>query len=296
VRFNRAVKRHVLESKRYLGLELSGAKNQKTSLAALEYYPQEKKIFLLDIFDRVGGHPENSNTAGMHSSDEALVELIQELKPGVSKMGVNVPLELPPCISCSCKGPRCKSPEVKWMTSLTRKIAKTGSKSAVPRVLEFTPYTQRPIELWVRYQVLPKIAAPNRIEIDETLGGNKAPLTARMQFLKRSVADVPLAEVWPKLTIAILASELGLNKRIVSTYRRLEEGLHAREVILEALAKSQGIFIYERDVRKLSHSLAAFDAFVCAYTALLSEIGKCAKMPKGFPAKSGWLEYPLGAP
>ena len=31
------------------------------------------------------------------------------------------------------------------------------------------------------------------------------------------------------------------------------------------------IFIYERDIRKLAHSLASFDAFICAYTALLAD-------------------------
>jgi dipeptidyl aminopeptidase/acylaminoacyl peptidase len=73
-------------------------------------------------------------------------------------------------------------------------------------------------------------------------------------------------------------------------YRHLEQGAHAREEIIETLAERHGVFIYERDVRKLSHSLTAFDAFVCAYTALLSDADSCADLPKGFPAGSGWLQ------
>jgi hypothetical protein len=178
-------------------------------------------------------------------------------------------------------------------TRKAEKQARTGvTSSEVPRVLEFTTYTQRPIELWVRYQVLSKLPETHRFEIDETLGGNKAPLTARMNFIKRHLGNLPVVEVWPKLTVAIMALDMELPKRIVQTYRHLEEGVHAREKIIEALSERQGIFIYERDVRKLSQSLPAFDAFICAYTTLMSDIQKCAKIPSGFPVASGWVQYP----
>jgi hypothetical protein len=274
----------VHEPRRYLGLELAGAKNQKTTIAVLEFYPKEHKVFLLDIYDRIV-------TKRYQSSDEALLELIQELTVelgrGTAKMGVNVPLELPPCIGCSRRtcglSTKCADPSVKWMRDVTRRATKRR---------EFTPYTQRPIELWVRYEVFKLLPDGHHFEIDETLGGNKAPLTARMSFLKRHLNHLRLLEVWPKLSIALLALHLGLNKRVVSRYRHLEEGFHAREEILEALSTKHGIFIYERDVRKLTHNLAAFDAFVCAYTALLSDSGRCTRIPKGFPTSSGWVQYP----
>jgi hypothetical protein len=275
----------VHESKRYLGLDLVVEKNQKTALAVLEYYPTENKIFLLDIFERIAG-------------DQALLEIVEELKPGISCLGTNVPLDLPPCIPCTrktCPTPvKCTDPQVKWMRDLTRKIQKSQDfKDSGMKVLEFTPYTQRPIELWIRYQLLPKLPESHRFEVDEALGGNKAPLTARMSFLKRHLHKIPLAEVWPKLAVAIFAQQLGLQKRTVAKYRQLEEGIHAREEIIEELTHRHGIFIYERDVRKLSHSLAAFDAFICAYTALLSDTDRCAEMPHGFPSSTGWVQYPI---
>jgi hypothetical protein len=282
----------MVESRRYLGLELSGAKNKKTALAALEFYPKEKKVFLLDIYEKIAGQESGE------SADVALLELINELRPEGNRklsLGVNVPLELPPCLTaCTHKtcspDSHCRLPAVKWMHEATKKARRSRDRSV--RVLEFTPYTQRPIELWIRYNVLPKLPEPNRFEIDETLGGNRAPLTARMHFLKRHIREVNLQEVWPKLTVGILAHEFGINRRIVSGYRHLEEGIHAREVLLDTLVEKHGIFIYERDIRKLSQNLTSFDAFICAYTALLSDSGRCAKVPAGFPVSSGWIAYP----
>ena len=272
------------ESKRYLGLELAGAKNKKSSLAALEYYPTEKKVFLLDIFDHIANDDDQTG-------DDALLEVIQEMDPeGQSQMGVNVALELPPCIPCTrqpCPLPqRCIVPGVKWMRELTL------SQTSPTR--EFTPYTQRPIELWVRYEVLPHLPTSHRFEIDETLGGNRAPLTARMHFLKRHLKSMTLYEIWPKLTVAILCAELGIHRRIISTYRSLEDGIYSREEILTQITQQKKIFIYERDLRKLATNLTAFDAFICAFTALLADLNQTAKPPLGFPIESGWIQFPVG--
>lgn len=318
------------EIRRYLGLELAGAKNYKTALAALEFYPKEKKIFLLDIYDRIASHREEGDTephghrtrSHSHGSggsrpasgaagssggvfglttngDESLIELLEELTEDDPKnvlMGVNVPLELPPAIACARKG--CKpsataTAAAKWMRETHRKAERQAKNDPqMPRLTEYTTYTQRPIELWIRYQVMSKLPLSHRFEIDETLGGNKAPLTARMQFVRRHLGSLSMIEAWPKLTVALLALSLDIPKRVIQTYRHLETGVHAREQIIETLTKSHDVFIYERDVRKLAQSLAAFDAFVCAYTALLSDTGACAKIPSGFPVASGWVQYP----
>lgn len=277
------------EAQRYLGLELSGAKNQKTSLAVLEYYPREKKTFLLDVFDKIAPHSEEN-------SDEALIDLIYEESHGeqVVRMGVNVPLTLPPCITCTPKtcpiSKRCGSAASDWMSKYLKKVSRR--KGLIQRVNPFTPYTQRPIELWARYELLESLPKSHIFEIDETLGGNRAPLAARMHFLKRQLTDFPLIEAWPKLTIALLSARLGLTPRMVSSYRHLEHGAHFREEILISLAKHFEVFIYERDLRKLAQNLTGFDALICAFTALLCDRGECAKIPKDFPESSGWVYYP----
>lgn len=275
------------ETKRYLGLELSGAKNQKTSLAVLEFYPREKKIFLLDIYDKIT-HRENQ------TSDEALLEVIEEMDQEVMGMGVNVPLELPPCVTCteeSCPLPvNCNITSVKWMRELSQKTHENSS--SLNRQKDFTPYTQRPIELWIRHHIFPKIPASALFEVDETLGGNRAPLTARMNFLKRHLKNIFLYEVWTKLSVAILASRLGLPKRVIQTYRHLEDGAISREEILLALTGNKEMFIYEADLRKLSQNLTAFDAFICAWTALLAHRKQCVPAPEHFPLQSGWIQFP----
>lgn len=275
------------DTKRFLGLELAGAKNQKTTLAVLEYYPKEKKIFLLDIYDKIV-HAEHQ------SGDQALLELISELKDGVQTLGVNVPLEFPPCMTCdrkTCPLPlNCTVPAVATMNEIHRKASR--NQETRTKVKDFTPYTQRPVELWIRHQVFPQLPDTHLFEIDETMGGNRAPLTARMHFLNRHLHDIPLIEVWPKLSTALLGLQLNLNSRWVSTYRHLENGVDSREAILLALAKRFEIFIYERDMRKISHHLNSFDAFICALTALLSDQNRCVSIPIGFPSSSGWIHYP----
>lgn len=275
------------QARRYLGLELSGAKNTKTALAAIQFFPREKKIFLVDLFERVSAQDGQS-------ADQALLELIQELSPGSARLSVNVPLQLPPCLqcsaqSCSPKG-HCRSAAVKWMHQLVKRVEKRPNPAL--RLREFTAYTQRPVELWLRYEVLPQLDPSIWFEIDETLGGNKAPLTARMHYLRRHLRGMTLTEAWPKLTIAMLQRELGLSRRTIQSYRQLEAGVHARQEILEALAREHHVFIYDRDLKKLSANLAAFDAFICAYTGVLVDLGRCVPPPKGFPFESGWVDYP----
>jgi len=273
-------------TKRYIGIELSGAKSQKTALAAIEYYPKEQKIFLLDIYDKISGHDEQS-------SDEALLEIVEEELTAV-KIGVNVPLSLPPCVACSrqkCPMPgKCNISSVKWMRDASKRAAKHVKKAE--KVKDFTPYTQRPVELFLRHQILPVIPEYAQFEIDEALGGTKAPLSARMNFLVKHLDRDRLIEVLPKLSVVVLGMEMDLSKKVISSYRKIEEGAASRSEILEALSDYSNVFIYDRDLQKLAQSLPAFDAFVCAYTALLSDNDHCGKIPHGFPELSGWIEYP----
>jgi len=146
--------------------------------------------------------------------------------------------------------------------------------------------------MWIRHHILSDLPKTMQFEVDEALGGNRAPLTARMQYLQRYLDRKTLIEAWPKLTALRLCLQLGMDRRFLGRYRKLEEGAHARLQFLEHLVARHGIFIYDRDMRKLSTSLTAFDSFLCAYTALLSHLGKCEKSPRGFPVASGWVEYP----
>lgn len=293
-----------MNHQRFIGLELSGAKNTKTTLAVLEYYPKEKKIFLLDLHSGIGSD-EHAD------SDQALIESIQDHAetPGKGQpalnIGVSTPLTLPPCITCDRKAcssskntlPECQASEVKWMKQFYSKHHKAPPKKPVSKRVaqqkEFiTPYTQRPVDLWLRYEVLKKMPEKARFDLDETLGGSRAPLTARMHYLQRFLKQHSLIEVHPKFTVALLMPRLKLTFRHLRLYRSLDQGLAAREIILERMCDQLGIFIYDRDFKKLTGNLNSFDAFLCAYTAILKSRGDCVTAPRGFPADSGWVYYP----
>ncbi len=298
------------ESRRYLGLELAGGKNQKTAVAVLEFYPRAQKIFLLDVYEKI---TQESQQTG----DQALLALLQELETQPLVMGVNVPLTLPPCITCTrktCPLPhRCNVPAVKWMRECEAQAAAadlTLKKGSQPFPRSFTPYTQRPVELWMKHQVFPQLPKHTLFELDETLGSNRAPLAARMHFLQRHLPTLQLYEVSPKLTFACLSAGLQWPKSLLSDYRTLAAGLEAREAILQELIAYFDLFIYERDFHKLTHHLAALDALICALTALLADQKRCSlptshlpstkpaeqrlanDPPQPFPEASGWVSYP----
>jgi hypothetical protein len=80
--------------------------------------------------------------------------------------------------------------------------------------------------------------------------------------------------------------------RFLAQYRNLDQGVNARRELLERLSEPLGVFIYERDAKKISENLVAFDAFFCGLTALLVELGRDEPPPRGFPVKSGWIHAP----
>jgi hypothetical protein len=287
-----------MNQKRYLGLELSGAKNSKTTIAVLEYYPKEKKVFLLDVHAGIGADEASD-------ADEALIDTIHDHADGHPdlKLGVSVPLTLPPYLTANRKSlplPKdCTSPEIKWMRSFLARTQLNAPKKKkkvskkVARMKDIiTPYTQRPVELWLRHEIVGKLPEKLRFEIDETMGGNKAPLTARMHFLKYHLQKFEAHEVLPKLTVALLMPKLKLTYRTMRQYRQLEDGAYSRQEIIEKMAEQLDIFIYDRDLKKLTQNIHAFDAFLCAYTVLLHDRQECVSPPKGFPTDSGWVRYP----
>lgn len=308
---------------RLVGLELLGARNDKTSIVSLEYFPTSHKIFVTEIFDRLSAsEASESASAGarpvfdtlfveptaqkrglaphrkrdknlLPSSDLDVLGALTHLQEPNAKLFVNVPLQLPPCLLCERSGCSpvngCLAPEVKW-------VQRTFSRSEKKQQVEFSPYTQRPIEVWMRHAFLPEIPKELRFDIDETLGGNKAPLTARFHFLRRFLKFAKTSEVWPKLSVVQLGIEHRISRRALQSYRHLEVGAQARMEILETLADAYSIFIYDRDLRRMATSLSAFNAFISAFTGYLAECDQTQDPPKGFPVNSGWVLFPATEP
>jgi hypothetical protein len=272
---------------RYLGLSLGGAKSDRTCLSVIDYYSDPDKAFVVDIFESIG--PEGDLT-----SDQVLIELVEELShdssgarsDAVRALGADAPLTLPPCLQgCEedCKGyDKCKRPEIRWMRQQFQR-AKLKNK----KLKHFTPYSQRPVDLYFRY----KHEDENLFQ-DETMGANLAPQTVRMNYLKRYFGDLQLFEVWPKLTLFYLQKALRLSRREVLEYRNIERGQHIRAKILEKLAEKAKIFIYERDLKKLVGNINAFDSLLCAWVAMQSDLDRVVKFKTDLPLDSGWVQIP----
>lgn len=259
-------------SVRVLGLELAGAKNDKTTLAVFEFFPAEDRAYLLHLYEGLGARSDLN-------SDRVLLSILKESKSPTSILCTNVPLQFPPCTRCvlrSCaRTGECKSPAAVWA------LKQKG--------LPFTPYTQRPVEIWLKREVLRQGL---NLDIDEALGGARAPLTARMVHLAERLKGFDVIECIPKLSAMMLGKARRVPRPLLEDFRTLGKGVRARAELLRALSPSLSLFIGGADLTRATRSLSAFDALFCGITGILYARGKCAKPPRGFPSASGWVQYP----
>lgn len=270
---------------RYIGISLGGAKSDNTALSVIDHYPQQNKAFVVDVFESLG--------AGEGSSgDDVLLELIAEVGSGCRVIAFDAPLTLPPCANgCrqGCRGPlTCKNPAVKWMKEQYTRAFQRNKKTK-----PFTPYSQRPVDLFFRYRF-----PEQDLFQDETMGANQAPRAVRMQYLKSRIdralgnQSVKSIEVWPKLSLFHMHRSWGLVEGQVLGYRSLEEGAAIREDVLHCLYEQSHLFIYERDTKKCLTNVAAFDSLIAAWVALQYGLNRCVVPSKDLPLESGWIQIP----
>lgn len=263
---------------RYAGLSLLGGKSDRTCLALIEFYPRHQKLFLHQVFENITGTIDAS-------ADKVLIDTLKSVEPDLRKMGVDAPLQLPKCIECRLKCPgfeTCKEPEVRWMREEYQ-----SAVQAKKTLKWFTPYTQRAVELYLQRHL------EKPYFIHEALGANMAPLTARAQFLQRRF-QLPFIEVFPELSFERIGRALGLSSEHFENLGRAFDRDYARQAFLQSLIDRKMIFLYQQDIQKLIDNADAFDAFICGFTAFLSDQGLCEPRPKNFPKSESWLAIPKG--
>lgn len=268
-------KKGKMKVKLFAGLALGGGKTDKTCLALLEYYPQYHKIFLSQLFPRIKTEEELS-------ADQIVCQLLDGLGK-IETVGFDTPLKLPKCLRCRLKCPGyedCVEPEIKWMWKFYRE----RNRKKRPKKL-FTPYTERCAELYVSSELEEVFHPPH------AMGSNIAPLTARALFLQRRI-DAPAIEVYPKLSLWRIGRALGVTKSHLRFHKHSVGGDESREAILEKLVQKDIAFIYEQDARTMIEFAPAFEAFICAMTAVLKFTGQTEPRPKGFPRSESWIEFP----
>lgn len=265
-------------SDKFIGVSLSGGKSDKACLALVEYYPDQKKIFLSKLIEKI-------KTEEMISADLKIIEMINQFKNDLKTIAFDVPLSLPTCITCQLKCPGyelCGEDEMKWMRQLYAKI----NMKKKPKKM-FTPYTQRCTEAYIAHEL------EETFEIHHALGSNSAPLTARALFLQRRL-DHDCIEVFPKLAVWRLGQMLRISKSHIKFHRHSNGGDISRKIFIEALAEKFNLFIYEQDKKSMIENNHAFEAFICAFVGYLKAQGKNEKRPAGFPKKQVWIEFPTG--
>ncbi len=256
----------------FLGVALSGGKNDKTTVTELSYFADHGKIFVKEIHDKIESTDE-------FSGDLQLLKILNQ--KNIKLIAIDSPLSLPMCFMHKCKGiEKCKSNTTHWHWAQYRKHKKKRKNLKL-----FTPYTERCIERYINYEL------EDFFEIPEALGSNKAPITARSFYLKNKIKN-KLIEIFPKLSLFRIGQKLNISKVDLKNYRHSVNGPECRMLILDALIANQILFIYEQDIQKYIESSHAFDSLLAALTAYLKFQNQCEKPPKKFPIQEGWIEFP----
>lgn len=187
--------------KTFIGVDLGGGKGKTTALCRLRV-PDKPSSDVEVIVEDQG--------AGASFYDEQLIDYLRRFADS-AVLAIDAPLSLPVCVRCTlpkCPGPAiCEVPTIAWFRQRdAHKLQDELATGGVPEGRSrgkprYTPYTQRATEVLLHEE--------HGITPRETLGQGMGPLTARMAFLRRALADRyqlnhNLLEVYPKATLTQL--------------------------------------------------------------------------------------------
>lgn len=262
-----------LNNQKFVGLSLGGTKTDKSSLAILEYFPDQQKIFLSEIFEKIKSNIDEN-------SDDQIHRLITERSNELELIGVDTPMTLPKCMRCrlSCPGYKvCSEPEIIWM----REFYSARNQGRRPE-RGLSPYTERCSELFISRSL------DEPFEVQQPLGANRAPVFARARFIQRRL-DRRFVEVPTFVSVWRLGRFMKMNKADLRRYSKAFEGEGVRKIFLEKMVERDLVFIYRQDQKVLIQNLSAFDAFITGLTVLLGSCFKCLqKRPSNFPRGEAW--------
>lgn len=262
---------------RFIGISLAGGKSDKACVAVLEYYPENRKIFLSRLFEKIKSEEKISGDLKIH-------ELIEQNMATTQYVAFDTPWRLPNCMACEKKCPgyeNCHESHIEWMWHhQDDKLKKKRPKRL------FTPYTQRCVEMYLQTDL------DEAFTMHHAMGANSAPLLARANFIQRRLS-AECIEVYPRLTLWRLGKVLNVMKSHLRGHRAAFGGDEARAQFLKGLNDHNIAFIYHQDMKQMVENNHAFEAFLCGFTAFLKYRGLTEKRPRGFPVSEDWIEFPV---
>jgi hypothetical protein len=266
-----------IASARFAGISLGGGKTENTAVAILEYFPEQKRVFLRSLVDKIKSEDDISADLKLH-------ELLTESEAPLETIAFDVPLQLPKCIRCQLKCPgieRCKEPEIKWMWGMFQ----SRKKSKRPNRL-FTPYTERCVEMYINTEL------EESFHPSHALGSNAAPLAARAHFISRRLTGAHLIEVNPKLSLWRIGRVLKIPVSHLRFHRHAVDSDESRLFILKTLVEKNIVFLYQQDMKTMVETPTAFDAFLAGLTCFLDFRNQSERPPPGFPKGERWITFP----
>lgn len=263
-------------SHRFAGLALGGGKNDRTSVAVIEFFPGHSRVFLRSLHERI-------RADHLESADEKLYQILASREPNLVSVGVDAPLQLPKCLRCALPCPgydQCHEPEIRWHWRMHAQMLARKKKLKL-----FTPYTERCSEVYI------SSCLEEPFHPAHALGANLAPLTARALFIARRL-ELPLFEVLPELTLWRVGRALKVAKSHLRHCSHSFEGDESRHHFLKILVEREIAFLYQQDIRTMIENSSAFEAFLCALTGFLRFRNQVERRPKDFPRGEAWIEFP----
>ncbi len=293
----------VATQKRYIGIDLGGARGKTTALAVLVESGEE--AFVEKVLMR---GPEHNSAQSQPWTDTTLLAFLEQ-EASSTTIAINAPLSQPACARCSlsqCPGDAlCTDAATRWLRSTGQELQQqyvladpnrivalrqssgfhqvtTAPAAATQRL---PPYTHRCTEVDLHYRrgILPR----------EQLGQASWAIASRANFLRRRLSSLgfslnqSLLEVSPRCTIHVLFGSLAAQG-----YKRDADPWHTRASIIEGMAglrfgPKSGMS--REDVLRNDN---CFDALISAYTGFL-KVRDGWTMPSGEPFESdGWIWAP----
>lgn len=272
------------QNQAFVGIHLSGASNNKTSVLVIRRDSPQSVPLLDKIYEKIG-------SKGIIFSDERILKILS-ITPGLQEVFVDCPLTHPPCVACTreyCPGVwSCDDLSVAFMLKLSEEIK---SQTHLRRKRPVNPQTQR---LW---DILRFVKNDGGEHGEATYNTNVAPLVNRARTLekqfKKYFPEITLKETSVSQTLYEMRHLFSSHNMVWIKYKNFEIGKKLRKQFLNVLVEKKLVQIPAEFFKDdLILSVENFSAFVGAWVGYCNSVGMVANPEKNYVFEQGWVHLP----